>query len=108
MNTEKSTGHRGKQAGHDLSKMPSPRNAVQWYAQRMEQRLKLTDNESDYIDERLDVLFGKMQVNLYSLFFDIHVYTENTGEVNGKRLIDKCADIGISAMMIADQVKRKM
>ena len=101
------TGHRGKQAGHDLSKMSAPRNSAQWYAQRIEQRLKLTDDQPDYIDDRLDVAFGRIQVNLYSLFFDILAYTENTGDVNEKWLIDKCADIGANAMMIADQVQRK-
>lgn len=100
---------RGKQVGHDLSKSPQLRNASEWFAGICEKQLRKDDkNGSDWIHERLDMRFGKIQVLLYSLFFDIHAYTENTGEIHGQRLIERCAELSNSAMMIADQVKRKM
>jgi len=102
----KITGDRGKQAGHPL-KNKTPRNSVRWFSLLMETGLALKDHEKDWIDERLDMLFGKIQTALYSLFFGIHIHTENIGKNTEKKIIDLCVEIANSAMMIADQVKRK-
>ena len=37
-------GHRGKQAGHDLSRLPPARNSLEWFNGICEKQLRKGDN----------------------------------------------------------------
>lgn len=86
----------------------TPRDTVQWFSVKMENRLRKNDHKGgwdrengDFLSDKLKEEFEEVQELLKKLNFDIILIKNKRTRT---KLINECADLANIAMMIADNV----
>jgi len=103
------TGHRGKQAGHDLSKLPPARNSLVWFNGLCEKEMRLDDGDEDqeWINENPQTIFYNIQNGIYDLRQTLTLWYANDVDIPKQFIIQECTTIYIKAMTLADIIERR-